>query len=444
MPLPTAAPELHGIRSADLLRLLDRLESNGLDPHAISVIRDGHVLFRGAWLPWSSAQQSQVYSVSKTFTALAIGFLEAEGLVDLSAPVDRYLDAPNPHGITVRNLLAMNSGHSREQTLELPFDVATLLNTPPAAAPGTSFSYNSPASFALSAIVTAVTGQPLTAFLADRLLTPLGIASRWWARVGGLEQGFSGLHLNIDDLSRIGIALAADGHFDGRQVIPTSYIAEATRAWSDTTSEGGGDWALGYGYQLWRSTHGFRLDGAYGQFVLVIPERAMVIAYQGATTDTAAVLQAMWSLVDATEDAEIPLDETARDALLARAETLDSWDARAALSVSDPLADAAGWDLVDDGADGWNAITPQGAIAVPAGRWERTILGEGDELIAVSARGERRADGSVLAHLIVPTSPHRLILTRDADGTGVGWHTTPLWRPTLDALTVPAQVARTA
>ena len=72
----------------------------------------------------------------------------------------------------------------------------------PAHEPGTFFAYNSPATHALSAIVTAVTGEPLTAYLRPRLLDPLGIGERWMSPLGGIEHGASGYHLTVDDLAR--------------------------------------------------------------------------------------------------------------------------------------------------------------------------------------------------------------------------------------------------
>ena len=53
------------------------------------------MLFESAWAPHRPETPALVYSVSKTFTALAIGYLEAEGRIDLTAGVDRYLDLPN-------------------------------------------------------------------------------------------------------------------------------------------------------------------------------------------------------------------------------------------------------------------------------------------------------------------------------------------------------------
>lgn len=443
--LVEATPESHGLPTAAVLRLIDELEDAGLDPHALVIARRGQVLFRGAWQPWTPQTQSLVYSVSKTFTATAIGLLESDGLIDVTAPVDRYLDLPNPHGLTVRHLLTMNTGHSGEQIEQISFDIPALLATTPAHTPGEHFAYSSPASFALSAIVTAVSGRSLTDLLRDRLFDPLGIGQRWWKPLDGIDEGFSGLHLDVDDLARIGIALADDGAFDGRQVIPQDFIRAATNPWSDTSeSENSSvDWMRGYGYQLWRSRHGFRLDGAYGQFSLIDPESGVVVAYQGATTRTQETLDAIWRLVESFQDT--PLDENPADTTLLtdRLGALDSWAARASLVPDEtPLTDTADWSLEDADEGRWMLTMPRGHVEIPTDGWRRTVLGTGDESLAVAARGETRADGSLLVHLVVPTSPHRLIITRDTDGLHFGWHTVPLWAPVIDTLVVPDHVAQ--
>ncbi|MCW6004179.1 hypothetical protein K1W54_06235 [Micromonospora sp. CPCC 205371] len=41
----------------------------------------------------------------------------------------------------------------------------------------------------------------------------------------------------------------------------------------------------GYGYQFWRSRHGYRADGAFGQFCLVLPEHDAVVAITSGTPD---------------------------------------------------------------------------------------------------------------------------------------------------------------
>lgn len=442
--LPTAAPEAHGLRTENVRSLIDELETGGLDPHALLIARHGHVLFRGAWGPWTTDAPALVYSVSKTFTAIAIGFLAEGGLLDIDAPVDRYLDEPNPHGITVKHLLTMNTGHSREQTLELPFSVRALLSVPGEFTPGTHFAYNSPATFALSAIVSAVSGETLTDFLRPRLFDPLGIGPRWWIPLDGIDQGFSGLHLTVEDLARLTICLADGGRFAGRQVVPASFIEAAAQPWSDTRDRADpdaepGDWGRGYGYQVWCNRLGYRLDGAYGQFGIVIPERGIAIAYQGASTEAHRTLDALLRLVDTISDAPVDAEGAELDD-----DRLDSWSSRALLTSTDPVQDAEGWTLSDVDDDRWLLSIPDtGSVEVGADGWNRTVLGSGDASLVVAVRGERQGD-AVLVHLVVPTSPHRVIITRDDGGLHVRWHSTPLWRPSIDTLHVPERVARTS
>lgn len=460
--------DTYGIPSRAVHDLIDSLEQQGLDPHALVISRrvgDAWVdAVRCAWRPFDTEQPALVYSVSKTFTAVAIGFLEAEGELRLDDSVGEILGLPDPHGITVRHLLTMNTGHDPEQIDRLQFDVRALLTVPPAAHPGTSFAYNSDATFALSCIVTALTGERLTDYLRPRLLDPLGIGRRWMKPARGVEQGFSGFHLTVDDIARLARVLADGGRLEGQQLIPAGYVDELARAWSDTRdhSQSGdevNDWALGYGYQVWRSTHGFRLDGAYGQFGLVLPEQGIVIAYQGSTTQTQLTLSAMWRLVDAI--GELPAQAATADstgAAAAEVDVLDSWTARDTF-VADPngVVDARDWTLGARGT-GWTLTVPgAGEIHVGADGWQRSVVRldapgdpggavvtsppvEDGTHVVVAARGVQDGDG-IVCHLVVPTSPHRLIVRADAAGRLTAqWHTVPLQGPTLSTLAVPEWV----
>lgn len=458
-----ATPEAHGIPSQALLALVDELEREGLDPHALVVARHGDIVFEAAWAPYDLARPALVYSVSKTFTALAIGFLEAEGRLALTDSVGELLDLPNPHGLTVRHLLTMNTGHDSAQIDALEFDVRRLLTETPAATPGTAFAYNSDATFALSCIVTRLTGERLTDYLRPRLLDPLGIGRRWMKPARGVEQGFSGFHLEVGDILRVAVMLSSGGRVGGEQIVPAAYVEELARAWSDTSDHGapdpGNDWARGYGYQVWRSREGFRLDGAYGQFGLVLPDRGIVIAYQGSTLTTQRTLDAVWRLVDAVADAPVDVDAESARSLADRAAGLDSWAAREVLaSAPDGATDATGWRL-DDHGEGWTLTLPGGAVEVVPHRWTHSVLPlpapaddggavvdsppvEDGTHVSLAARGGHAGDG-VLIHVVATTSPHRLIVRRNADGAlHAAWHTVPLQGGTLGALSVPEWVTR--
>ncbi|MFC7925532.1 HAD-IA family hydrolase [Microbacterium laevaniformans] len=472
-PLARRAPEGLGIPEAAVLALAERLAAEGLDPHALLVARHGEVAFETAWAPYHLERPALVYSASKTYTALAIGFLADEGRLGLDDSAGLHVGEANPHGITVRHLLTMNTGHSAAQIERIGADPLVLLREAPAFAPSTHFAYNSPATHTLSAIVTALTGEPLTAYLRPRLLDPLGIGERWMSPYGGIEHGASGFHLTVDDLARTAIMLNDRGVVDGVQVAPARYVEEMSRPWSDTSVFEGpiaadgevNDWSLGYGYQVWRGREGFRLDGAFGQFALVLPDHDLVIAYQGATLDTQATLRAFWAFVAAVEVADAAGGADAATPAATGADTAptvpsaptaaldaarDGWAERDRLTISPDPFDVAGLAL-DDAADGWRLALP-GVGSLPVGPFWHEISVEGPAVdgapdathLRLATRGERRDDGSVLVHVVDTTSPHRAIVRRDASGAvHAGWHLPPLgggW----EALRVPASVPRIA
>ncbi|WP_431804878.1 HAD-IA family hydrolase [Microbacterium sp. bgisy203] len=480
-PLVRRDPEDLGIPAPAFLALADRLEEEGLDPHALLVARHGEVAFETAWAPYRLDRPALVYSASKTFTSLAIGFLADEGRLSLDGDAGAILGVEDPAGITVRHLLTMNTGHSGPQIDAIGDDPRRLFSVAPEHAPGTHFAYNSPATHALSAIVTALTGDPLTVYLRPRLLDPLGIGDRWMRPFGGIEHGASGFHLTVEDLARTAIMLGDGGVVDGAGVVPAWYVEELSRPWSDTAVFDGpaaaegevGDWSLGYGYQVWRGRHGFRLDGAAGQFGLVLPEQGLVIAYQGATFDTQATLRAFWAFVEAVEIADAA-GGAGPESPASLGEPRDTWDARETLVIYDgvPL-DTEGLVLVDD-SDGWVLTLPGVGEFAVGSEWRETVFGSQENRapeasdghggrpasenscdtnaathLTLATRGEERSDGSVLVHVVDTTSPHRVIVVREPDGgepdgaLRAGWHVPPLgggWA----ALRVPASVTGTA
>lgn len=452
-----ASPESRGLDSRVLLRTLTALEEQGLDPHGFAIVRHGTVLASGSWAPWTASQPSLVYSVSETFTSVAIGHLVSEGRLSITDPVDAHLPVPNPFGTTVAHLLSMATGHTAEQLAGMspPFATETLLSTPPTHPPGTHFAYNSPATFVLSDIVTTLTGQRLTEYLRPRMLAPLGLPDRWWAPQGSRDQGYSGLHLTLDDLTRLGIALTAGGRFDGQQAIPEAWVDALALPMVDNShhNPGAPDSSAGYGRQVWMSQHGFRADGAYGQFCLVVPEKDLAIAYLCATQDTQATLEVWWQLVESLSDTALASDPSAEEELAARLATLDSWRTPIEVDTEAPPGDPAPrpWRLTK-GSGGWSLTLGPHTITVPDGAWQHQRLdvpladfhqrpGRIDPgCLLVAARGTTVPDG-VEIHLVVPTSPHRLVIHSRGGELTAGWHTVPLWQPTLTSLAVPTCIA---
>jgi hypothetical protein len=76
------------------------------------------------------------------------------------------------------------------------------------------------------------------------------------------------------------------------------------------------DWKCGYGYQFWCSRHGFRGDGACGQYAVILPHEDMAIAVNGAMTNMGRVLDLFWErLLPALKDEPLPENISAAERL---------------------------------------------------------------------------------------------------------------------------------
>lgn len=307
-PLPVSPPAAQGVDARGMQAFLDTLEASPvIEPHGLMVLRHGHVVASGWWAPFTPSRLHLLYSLSKSFTSTAAGFAVAEGLVRLDDPVVSYfpefaadITDPRSRAMRVRHIASMASGHE-EETIERaseldPDDmVRGFLLLPPDRDPGTVFAYNQPCTYTLGSIVQKVTGQTLTDYLRPRLFAPLGIGEvAWLQRPEGRDLGFSGLHATTDAIARLGQLYLQDGVWEGKRLLPSAWVAEATRPHVSTARWDNVDWQQGYGFQFWMARHGFRGDGAHGQFCVVLPEHDAVVAMTSASPDMQAVLDAMW------------------------------------------------------------------------------------------------------------------------------------------------------
>jgi CubicO group peptidase (beta-lactamase class C family) len=298
-----------GVDPAGMLAFLDAIDARpDIEMHSIMLVRHAHVVAEGWWAPYSADRPHLLYSLSKSFTSTAAAFAAAEGLFDLDDTVISHfpeLDAditdPGSRSMRVRHIAAMASGHAQEtwgQALAVDSHepVRGFLLTPPDRPPGTVFAYNQPCTYTLASIVQRKARLPLTGYLRPRLFDALGIGQVGWNTFAGREQGFTGLHARTEDIAKLGLLYLQRGRWDGSQLISEDWIAQATSKQIDTADQQPNpDWRQGYGFQFWMSRHGYRGDGAFGQFCVILPEHDAVVVTTASTRDMQAILDAIWA-----------------------------------------------------------------------------------------------------------------------------------------------------
>lgn len=236
-----------------------------------------------------SDDKVNVYSVSKSVTALAIGILMDEQKLTLADNLEKlfpeYVNdmADGTGAITVQNLLQMTSGkleffddfRSKNQD-----NIQVFMQHPLAAKPGEKFCYSNGCTYMLSRIVEKISGQTLRDFLVPRLFDVLGIENpQWFSCHHGHTLGATGLFLTTEELSRIGDVYLQEGCYNETQIVSADFIKQCyTKTVLTGDDETLGNWSH-YGFQLWLGEVAgtYRLDGKYNQHALIFPQEQATV-----------------------------------------------------------------------------------------------------------------------------------------------------------------------
>ena len=289
-------PEAVGIPSGAIEALLDALEYGGFTQmHGLMIMRHGKICAEGWWRPFAPGLRHCDHSLSKTYTATAVGIAQREGLLSLSDSVIGFFPQKVPAHpserlarMTVRDLLIMGAGMEEEKT-DYPQDwLNILLALPVEHEPGTHWRYNSHVTTTLSAIVERVSGVSMLEYLTPRLFDKIGIDA---AHVmcnradDGVCIGGSGMFTTTEDNLRLMKLYLNGGVWEGERILSEDFVREATSKQLDTAAAHAHtpwiyDNCVGYGYQIWmcRRPGAYRADGAYGQFSVVIPDLDMIVS----------------------------------------------------------------------------------------------------------------------------------------------------------------------
>lgn len=218
------------------------------------------------------------------------------------------------------------------------------------------------------------------------------------------------------------------------------------------------DWRQGYGYQYWMARHGFRGDGAHGQFCVVVPDHDLVVATTACVEDMQQVLDAMWErllpALDQPDDggyaAETRLGERLSALALPVVAPMDDGPpsqvtftvAASDDDTSPPLVpgatvtvtpDALNWVITIDSAPQSLHLT----LVCARDRWaEGTLPGPGADRRAggipspgptpVVCRGGWTGPGTFEADVVLIETPHRIRLRGNGTHLTARWNAPPL------------------
>ncbi len=265
-------------------------------------------------------------SMAKTMVAMLVGIAVSEGAIgSLDDLVSKYLPelADNEVGRTpLRALLSMTSGVHFHEVYDGKDDIMRLSRALMRAngggaidavaqfstrdqSPGEVFNYAGLDTEMLGLVLTRATGMPLATYMAERIWAPIGAeaAASWTTDSRGHEVAYCCFNAVLRDWGRLGVLLAHDGAWEGRQIIPRPFLLDATTPSAPFLVPGNGR-RLGYGYQVWilpGERRQFALRGIYGQIMLIDPQTRTVLVHTAARPTATnnnggdAELMALWN-----------------------------------------------------------------------------------------------------------------------------------------------------
>jgi len=273
------SPEKQGMNARLLCTMDDGINDGKLaNVDDIVVIRHGVLVYERYYaypeqqLRFDATTRHRGNSMTKSVVSLLVGIAMERGLIkDLDVPAFFYLPENadlrmlDKDPVTLRHLLMMSAGLGSDR------------------APGVTFRYSDSETELVGAILKKVTGKTVDVLAQEELFAPLGISDVEWYKspFSGVAMSSGGLNLRPRDWAKIGQLVLNRGSWEGRQIVPASWVDQSTA--EQIKTEG----PQSYGYQWWlgRSLEGKRevqwiaAMGFNSQKTIIIPALDMVVVF---------------------------------------------------------------------------------------------------------------------------------------------------------------------
>ncbi len=300
---PSSSPAAQGLDAARLTEVVNRIRRQEYGSvNSLLVVRNGRLVVEEYFNGFTAAAAHTQQSVTKSVTSLAAGLAVDRGLLRVDDPVLSFfpeyapvaaLDA-HKRALTVEDLLTMRTGLDWSEGVYETSPLFQLnncgcdwirfvLDWPLREPSGTRFEYNSGGVILLGAVIGRAAGRPVDALLETELFAPLGFQNVRWFRgePQGLPHTGGGLSLRPRDMAKLGTLVLTGGRWQGRPVLSESWIRASTDT-SGIQTYGLAGLPATYGDLWWGLPGGvIAAAGTGGQWILVVPDRQLVLVATG-------------------------------------------------------------------------------------------------------------------------------------------------------------------
>ncbi len=287
--LTFTTPERAGLDPKYIRRFLAEMQRDHINLHDVLLVRGDEIFFEKYWAPFTPEFPHRMYSVTKSFVAIAIGFLVQEGKLSLDDPILQFFPdkiGPEMDPLlkmqTIRDMLMMSTCFAGanwfypEVTDRLQFYFGLKADK----VPGTIFSYDSTGSYVLGCLVERLSGMSLLDYLKSRVLDRLGgfEDAQILATMDGTPWADSALVCRPRALAAFARFVLNGGSWEGEQLLDRAYVKTATSCLIENNMRDTCNYnTWGYGYQIWMTEQGaWCFNGMGAQFAICCPDKDLI------------------------------------------------------------------------------------------------------------------------------------------------------------------------
>lgn len=284
----TTFPEAAGISASCIIDALREINIREVSMHSFLLCKDDCLVAEGYYAPVKKNDLHRMFSVTKSFTSIAIGLLQEEGRLSLNDSIVKFFPEYVPNtseahpwllATTIRDMLSMRSCHASTTYDKFSSKtdwVKSFFTVAPTHKPGTVFHYDTSSSHTLCALVEKLTGMKMLDYLRNKVLNEIGFSKEAYCLTDGfgVSMGGSGLMATSRDFMLFALLILNNGKLNGKQYISADYIKESTSFQTATCVTGPvPSESQGYGLQFWIGEHGSIVCyGMGGQLAILLPE----------------------------------------------------------------------------------------------------------------------------------------------------------------------------
>ncbi len=246
------------------------------------------------WSGFNDKSHTNTFSASKTLvTLLTQKAIEQGYLKSWNQKVNELipeLKGPYASELSLAHLSTMSSGINWDEHYSSPFTITAksyytshlekvILGLEVVEKPGERYLYQSGSTQLLAICVMRASGKSLSEYLSEAFWQPMGAeqAALWHTDApNGMEIAYCCFNSNARDFARFGLLALHKGHWRGQQLLDSAFFDMAS---SPQLSD-----YYGYSYWIDEKSHGtpvFYMRGREGQYVIVVPEKNLVICRLG-------------------------------------------------------------------------------------------------------------------------------------------------------------------